>query len=140
MNASPPTKSQYETLAEFRYALRLFLGFSERAAKGAGITPRAYQVMLAIQGYPGRDSVTLGELAEKLQIRPHSAVGLVDRMEAQKWVVRRVSQEDRRKVHVALTARGCALLEKLAAVHRDELRRVSPHLRALLAQVQGDLP
>lgn len=134
------TKAEYETLAEFRHTLRLFLKFSEDAAQGEGLTPQAYQAMLAIKGYPGRDWVTLGELAEKMQIRPHSAVGLVDRLAAKKWVVRRASEEDRRQVQVHLTARGTAVVRKLAGAHRHELGRVGPHLRALLARVRAAAP
>ena len=62
------TKAQYETLAEFRYALRQFLHFSETAAHAAGVTPQQHQAMLAIKGFPGRDHITIGELAERLQI------------------------------------------------------------------------
>src|SRR5580658_4553073 len=81
-------KAQYETLAEFRYALRQFIHFSEEAAQAAGITPQRHQALLAIKGFPGRDSVTVGELAEQLQIAHHSAVGLVDRLAAQKLIFR----------------------------------------------------
>ncbi len=134
------TKAEYETLAEFRHALRQFLKFSEEAAQGEGLSPQAYQAMLAIKGYPGRDWATVGELAEKMQIRPHSAVGLVDRLAAKKWVVRKVAKEDRRQVRVHLTPRGAAVVRKLAGVHRHELGRVGPHLRALLARVPASAP
>ena len=76
----PITKSQYENLAAFRFALRKFLRFSEDAAGAAGLTPQQHQALLAIKGFPGRDHVTVGELAERLQIKPHSAVGLIDRL------------------------------------------------------------
>src|ERR1035437_2588779 len=78
------SKAQYETLAAFRYALRQFLHFSEKAAKNAGITPQRHQALLAIKGLPGRDRVTVGELAERLQLRHHSAVGLIDRLVLEK--------------------------------------------------------
>ena len=91
-------KSQYETLAAFRYALRRFIHFSEEAAQAAGITAQQYQALLAIKGFPARDNVTVGELAERLQLRHHSAVGLIDRLEAEKLVVRAPSAEDRRHV------------------------------------------
>ena len=89
-------KSEYETLAAFRYALRQFMHFSEEAAQAAGITAQQYQALLAIKGFPGRDSVTVGELAERLQLRHHSAVGLIDRLVAEKLAVRVPSAEDRR--------------------------------------------
>ena len=69
------SKSQYELLAAFRYALRQFLHFSEEAARAAGITPQQHQALLAVKGFPGRDCVTVGELAERLQLRHHSAAG-----------------------------------------------------------------
>ena len=81
-------KSDYETLSAFRYALRRFVHFSEGAAKAAGITPQQHQALLAIKGFPARDKITVGELAERLQLRHHSAVGLVDRLMVEKLVTR----------------------------------------------------
>jgi DNA-binding MarR family transcriptional regulator len=126
------TKAEYEALAAFRYSLRQFLSFSESAAASAGITPRQYQALLAIQGFPGRDSATIGELAEQLQIAHHSAVGLVDRLVAQKLSVRVASAEDRRQVYVTLTAHGMELLDKLASAHKEELRRLGPRLNSIV--------
>lgn len=130
-------KSHYETLAEFRYALRKFLHFSEMAAQAAGITPQQHQAMLAIKGFPGRDQVTVGELAERLQVKHHSAVGLVDRLVAENYVRRVAGQKDRRQVLVALTARGEAVLEKLSASHRDQLSRIGPQINRLLEILPG---
>src|ERR1700676_4289797 len=110
-------KAQYETLAAFRYALRQFLRFSEEAAWAAGITPPQHQALLAIKGFPGRDSVTVGELAERLQLRHHSAVGLVDRLVIEKMVSRAPSNSDRRQVLVQLTRCGENVLEKLSFAH-----------------------
>ena len=106
------TKAQYEMLAEFRYALRQFLRFSENAAQAAGITPQQHQAMLAIKGFPGRDRITIGELAERLQIAHHSAVGLADRLVAEHYVQRVQGRKDRRQVYLALTRRGEILLGK----------------------------
>ena len=80
-NTASLSKADYEALAEFRYALRKFLGFSEAAASEHGVTPQQYQALLAIEGFPGRNWVTVGELAEQMRIAHHSAVGLVDRMQ-----------------------------------------------------------
>jgi DNA-binding MarR family transcriptional regulator len=129
------TKADYETLAAFRYALRQFLHFSEEAAGVVGLTPQQHQALLAIKGYPGRDYVTIGELAERLRIRHHSAVGLVDRLEAQDLVVRQNAEVDRRQVYVTVTARGLNALEQLSAVHRAELQRIAPQIGQLLAQL-----
>lgn len=133
-------KADYEALAAFRYALRLFLHFSEAAAQSVGLKPQQHQALLSIQGFPGRDYVTIGELAERLQIRHHSAVGLVDRLEAQKLVVRRQAEQDRRQVYVALTSEGVALLERLSLAHREELRRMQPELEQLLKRLKMESP
>src|ERR1700729_2907500 len=130
-------KSEYETLAAFRYALRQFLRFSEAAAQEAGITAQQHQALLAIKGFPRRDRVTVGELAERLQLRHHSTVGLVDRLVAEKLVVRAASVEDRRQVLIQLTHHGERILEKLAAVHRQQLLRVGPEIRQLLGRLCG---
>jgi DNA-binding MarR family transcriptional regulator len=119
------TKAEYEALAAFRYNLRQFLHFSESAAETAGVTPRQHQALLAIKGFPGRDSVTIGELAEQLQIAHHSAVGLVDRLGAQKLIIREAGSEDRRQVYVRLSAHGAEVLQKLTNAHKDELRRLA---------------
>jgi len=132
----PFRKAGYETLAAFRYTLRRFLRFSESAAETVGLTPQKYLALLAIQGFPGRDYVAVSELAEQLQIRDHSAVELVDRMEAQCLVARRPSAEDRRMVYVTTTSEGKEMLKKLAAEHREQLRRLGPQLRLLLRAVE----
>ncbi len=126
------SKAEYEALAEFRYALRQFAAFSEEAAKLVGLTPRQHQALLAMRGFPGRGALTIGELAERLQIRPNSAVGLVNRLQAERLVARASHAGDRRQVYVSLTARGRALLERLSAAHQAELRRIGPRLRQLL--------
>src|SRR5512136_2087885 len=107
------SKEDYQTLAEFRYALRCFLAFSENAAKSAGLTLQQHQALLFIIGYPGREQVTISELAERLQIRHHSTVGLVDRLEEQGLVERIQDQEDRRQVFIRLTEKGASVLKSL---------------------------
>lgn len=129
------TKPEYEALAEFRYTLRQFLRFSEEAAQEVGLTPQQHQALLAIEGYPGRAQITVGELAERLQIRHHSAVGLIDRLESQELVTRQPSLVDHRQVYVLLTRRGSQLLQKLAATHREELRRIGPEFRSILEKL-----
>lgn len=126
------SRAQYETLAAFRYALRRFIHFSEEAAHSVGLTPQQHQALLAIKGFPGRDCVTVGELAERLRLRHHSAVGLVDRMAAEKLVTRAPSGTDRRRVLIRLTSRGEKKLEKLSTIHRQQLRRIGPEISRLL--------
>ena len=122
------SKSQYELLAAFRYALRQFLHFSEEAAHAAGVTPQQHQALLAVKGFPGRDCVTVGELAERLQLRHHSAVGLIDRLVVEKLVARAPSARDRRQVFVQLTSRGENVLERLSSAHNEQLKRMGPEL------------
>ncbi len=100
------SEDDYRVLASFRYALRRFLQFSERAAAQLGVTGQQYQALLAVRGFPGRARVTVGELAERMCIQHHSAVGLVDRLAERELVRRAASRGDRRHVFVELTARG----------------------------------
>jgi DNA-binding MarR family transcriptional regulator len=129
--ARPLGQSDYRTLALFRQQLRRFLRFSERAAAGAGLTPRQYQALLAVRGSPsGR--LLVGQLAAALEIRHHSAVGLVDRLEGLGLVGRHEDPADRRRVLVSTTARGERTLARLATAHRAELQAMAPTLRRLL--------
>ena len=132
------TRAHYETLAGFRYALRRFLRFSENAAQAAGLTPQQHQALLAIKGFPGRDRITIGELAERLQILHHSAVGLANRLAAEGYIRRMEDRNDRRQVWLALTKRGEIILEQLSAVHREQLQRVGPHITRLLKSLRGE--
>lgn len=129
------SKAQYELLASFRFALRRFLRFSEDAAHRAGLTPQQHQALLAIKGFPGRGHVTVGELAERLQIAHHSTVGLIDRFAVEKLVVREVSTQDRRRVFILLTRHGEEVLETLSSAHRTQLRRIGPEIGTLLERL-----
>jgi len=128
----PLAKTDYETLAAFRYDIRRFLRFSEEAARAAGLTARHHQALLAIKGFPQRERVTIGELADQLQVAHHSAVGLVGRLVSQNLVEREYGHEDRRNVYVKLNREGSKRLGKLSAAHRAEINRIGPHLRHLL--------
>ncbi len=129
-------KGDFETLAEFRYLLRQFGAFSAAAARQAGLTAQQHQALLAIKGFPGREQVTIGELAERLSLKHHSVVGLVDRLMGRGLIQRRHDEEDRRKVRVELTPKAEALLLELTRAHRDELRRLAPLLNGLLRNLQ----
>ena len=123
------TKADYEALARFRYGLRLYLRFSERAVRLVGLTPQQYQLMLAIKGFPGRDWATVTELSERLQSSHNSVVGLIDRTEANGFVQRQSHPQDRRSVAVHLSDAGQELLARLVGTHRDELERLQELLR-----------
>ena len=128
--------SDYQALAEFRYQIRRFLRFSEEAARAAGLEPQQHQLLLAVKGMPGGQSARITDLAERLQIRHHSAVELVDRLAARGLVSRSVG-EDRREVYVQLSPRGEASLGILTVPHRRELRRAAPALVTSLMTVAG---
>ena len=130
-------QNDYEALAEFRYALREFLRFSETAAGSVGLTPRQHQALLAIRASPPGAPLRVGDLAERLHVRHHSAVGLVDRLASLGLVTRRTGHPDRRLVLVQLSAKGERLLARLSAAHRAELRQLGPRLRALLDAVSS---
>ncbi|MGH8171201.1 MAG: MarR family winged helix-turn-helix transcriptional regulator [Steroidobacteraceae bacterium] len=134
---SPPELAahDYEILAEFRYLLMRFAAFSEQAAQAAGLAPRQHQALLAIKGYPRGAEATIGDLAQRLGIRHHSTVGLVDRLASRGYLVRREDSHDRRRTFLALTASGEQALAGLAAAHRQELRRVAPLLKSLLGRL-----
>jgi DNA-binding MarR family transcriptional regulator len=132
-------KAEYEALAAFRHALRRFAAFSAEAARGAGLTPQQHQALLAIKGAPGRETLTIGEIAAHLLIRPHSAVELVDRLADLGLIARQPDAADSRRVQVALTARSEALLRDLSVAHLRELQAIRPTLFALLGQVSPDV-
>src|SRR5271170_2071969 len=98
---SPPPraliKKDFETLSEFRYQMRRFERFSERAAHAEGITPQQYLLLLHVKGFPGRAWASVGELAERLQMQAHGAVALVSRCEAHRLVERKPSTSDGRQ-------------------------------------------
>ena len=123
-------------MAEFRYQIRRFLRFSEQAARRAGLEPAQHQLLLAVKAHDGEP--TVGDLAERLQLRHHSVVGLIDRL-AESGLVRRTRAEgDRRQVRVRLTPKGEAVLRKLSLDHRAELGSagcaLAVSLQAILAR------
>lgn len=127
-----PSLNDYRTLAALRRALRRFLAFSHDAARAAGVPPQQHQALLAIKGWAGEGGITVSGLAEHLALRHHSAVGLVDRLVRRGLVRRRASEADRRRVELALTAKGETLIAKLSSAHLGELQRTGAELRRAL--------
>lgn len=120
-------------MAEVRYLIRRFLNFSEATARAAGIEPQQHQLLLALKGLPGPP--TIGAMAERLMIRHHSAVELVDRMVKSGLIQRLPSERDKREVALEITARGHRLLAKLSLAHRDELKSAAPTLLRTLGAI-----
>jgi DNA-binding MarR family transcriptional regulator len=125
----------YTALAEWRYQLRRLLGRRETAARAAGVEPQQYMLLLQIKGLEARRAVTIGMLAERLQIRHHSAVELVDRLVERGMVARRRDDGDRRQVIVTLRPAGEAVLRRLALNSLAELRSEGPALLATLRRL-----
>jgi DNA-binding MarR family transcriptional regulator len=129
----------FEALADFRYAIRRYLNFSERNARAAGLEPQQYQALLAVKGVPPTQKATVGVLAERLQIQHHSAVELMDRLEKRGLIRRARSRVDRRQVLIQLTPTGERKLKRVSLPHRDELRSAGRRLlRALETFISHD--
>jgi len=132
MKDSTERRIPYRALAELRYEIRRFLNFSAQAARAAGVEPQQHQALLAIKGLPPGREATVGFLAERLQVRPHTALELACRLERKKLVHRSRDNADRRQVLLRLTPRGERLLRNLSESHRAELASAGPKLlRAL---------
>jgi DNA-binding MarR family transcriptional regulator len=123
------------TLADFRYALRQFLHFSEVAAQEAGIQPQQHQLMLQVAGAPIDTATTVAYVAERLGLKHNSAVELVDRSETEGLVSRQEDPGDRRRALVRLTRKGERLLDQLSGDHARELMVMAPRLIESLERV-----
>jgi len=121
--------TDYERLLEFRDGLRLFLRWSEEQAATVGLTPAHHQLLLAVRGHQGSQAPTVTDIAEHLQLRRHSVVGLINRAEAAGLLARNADVDDQRVVRLSLTRLGARRLEQLSALHLEELRRLAPRLR-----------
>lgn len=119
---------EFETLAAFRYQVRKFLRFSKDLLSAEDLTPDQYQALLAIRAFSDQQKLSIRDLAEQLQVRHHSTVGIVDQLVSRAAVVRQVSPDDRRKVLLTLTPKGEELVARLAPPHRQELTRLCPEM------------
>jgi DNA-binding MarR family transcriptional regulator len=126
---------EYRSLAEFRYQIRRFLGFSEEQVRAAGMEPQQHQLLLALKGLPEGVIATIGELAGRLQLKHHSTVELVNRLERLGYVTREAGEEDRRQVIVRLTHPGAGLLRQLSIAHHQELEVAGPRLAKALRTI-----
>lgn len=130
----PLGDSDYAALASFRHAIRRFQAFSEAKAVEVGLTPQQHQALLAIRGCDP-DEATVGHVAERLILKPHSATGLVHRLEALALVTREAAMHDRRRSLLRLTPKAFALLDELSAIHREEIQRLRPLFAEVFAQL-----
>ncbi|MEO1969477.1 MAG: MarR family transcriptional regulator [Sphingomonadaceae bacterium] len=125
--------SDYAALASFRHALRQFLAFSETQAGKVGLTPQQHQALLVIRG-AGSDLPTIGYVAERLLLKPHSATGLIDRLETLGMVTRESAETDRRRTMLRLTPSADTKLAALSSVHREEIQRLRSAIAGILDQ------
>ena len=130
------TAQDYRALAEFRYQIRRFLHFSEKAARFAGLNPQQHQLLLALKGLPRDVEPNIGEIAERLHVRHHSAVELIERLTERRLLHKQQSPADRRRVLLEITAEGEAILQKLSLTHREQLESVAADLVKALKKLQ----
>lgn len=124
--------ADYEALSNLRYTLRRFMDFSTSAAQQEGLPAQQHQALLAIRGYRGEEAMSVGKLAERLIIAPHSATELVGRLVVAGYVTRHVDPADRRRQTLALTDKADTVLEQLSAIHLTEIREMAPRLIDIL--------
>ncbi|HJT36962.1 MAG TPA: MarR family transcriptional regulator [Actinomycetota bacterium] len=127
----PLRDEDFTKLLRLRSGLRRFVRWSEDQAVAAGLTPAQHQLLLAVRGHGVGAGPTVGELADYLQLRHHSAVELIDRAQAAGLVARARDEADHRIVRLQLTKKGVARLEQLTLAHLEELSRLAPHMRSL---------
>jgi DNA-binding MarR family transcriptional regulator len=123
--------ADYRRLLQFRIGLRRFLHWSEEQAEKAGLTPAQHQLLLAVRGHDGARGPTIGDVAGYLMLRHHSVVGLVDRAEKGGLVERQEDAGDRRVVRLRLTPQGLSTLQKLSALHLEEIQRLAPSIQGI---------
>ena len=138
MGSEPKAEDiDYTALAELRHQIRKFLTFSEQEARAVGLEPQQHQLLLAVKGLPESERPTVSTLAERLRVRHHTVVGLVDRLVAAKLAARRPSKADRREILVQLTPRGERILRELSLLHHAELETAAPALVTALESIVG---
>jgi DNA-binding MarR family transcriptional regulator len=130
--ANAPKSPDFKAMAELRYQIRLFLRFSENAARAAGVEPQQHQLLLAVRGLPDGLKPTIGALAERMQLQHHSTVELIDRLVDRGFLCRLRATDDRRQVFVKLTRDGENFLKKLSLYHLQELQSTGPKFVKIL--------
>ncbi len=133
-----PTDMDYRHLLELRTGLRRFLRWSERQAQAAGLTPAQHQLLLVVRGHPDPRGPTLGDVADYLLLRHHSAVGLVDRAEAAGLLTRSQDADNHSIARLRLSDEGRRQLDGLSELHLEELAHLAPTMRTLWEALKYD--
>jgi DNA-binding MarR family transcriptional regulator len=131
------TTADYRRLLQVRTGLRHFLRWSEEQAQGAGLTGAQHQLLLAVKGHADRRGPTIGDIADYLVLKHHSAVGLIDRAESAGLIERRDDPDDRRVTRLALSPKAEASLAELSALHLEELARLAPQMQSIWRDLDG---
>jgi DNA-binding MarR family transcriptional regulator len=133
---SPLDAADYQSLGEFRRAIRDFLAFSEESAREYGVTAQQHQALLAIRAHAGHEPMSIGELADSLLIKNHSAVGMVSRLVERGLVQRQPSETDRRRVLLTLEPRGEETLQRISHNNLHKLALTARSLRRVLSMLR----
>lgn len=131
------TDADYQALSDLRHALRRFMDFSASAAQEEGLPAQQHQALLAIRGHRGEETMTIGILADRLLIAPHSATELVGRLVAADYVSRHADPTDKRRQTLALTEKAEGVLKRLTAIHLTEIREMAPQLIDILKSLEN---
>jgi len=134
------TSAEYAALAELRYLIRKFVGEGDAVAREAGLEPQQYLLLLAIRGLPEGEDATIQALADRLALKHHSMVELIDRLEVHGYVRRSRGRDDRRRVLVSLLPKGEKLLEQVARHRISELRSGGAALVKAISALLGERP
>ncbi len=129
------TTAEYRALAELRYRIRHFIREGDAVALAAGLEPQQYLLLLAIRGLPEGEEATIRALAERLALKHHSVVELIDRLETHGYVRRSRGRDDRRRVLVTLLPRGERMLAQVAQHRIGELRSTGHELVRAIDQL-----
>ena len=114
----------YQHLLRFRTELRQFLHWSEERARAEGLTAAQHQLLLAVRGSTTEGGATVGEVADALLLRHHTASELVDRAVVAGLLRRERDHEDQRVVRLRITRAGAGKLARLSRQHLAELARL----------------
>lgn len=128
----PPAPAEVEHLADIILNLQrcFMLRLSEELSRGKVSFPQFF-----LLGHIGsqRQSLSMSEIAEKMNHSTAAATGLVDRLEKLNYVQRIRAANDRRKVLVKITRKGRGLVER---IRQDIVNNLSEIMELLPRQEQ----
>lgn len=127
--------ADYARLLAIRTRLRRFERWSADQAAAHGLTATQHQLLLAIRGHDEPQGPTIGQVAEYLLVKHHSAVELADRTERVGLIQRVKDADDQRAVRLQLTSSGMRTLEAVTGVHIDELAEVGALVESMISEL-----